>query len=89
VNYEIKALEQRVEDLLEQLTVARKELNDAQIAAAPFKVGDEVIAKGRSAIIRQVEPQSWGTWYRVSFRKKDGTWGTAVQRVFSGVKAAS
>lgn len=75
----------------DKLRHAEKQLAEARIALAPFKVGDVVEALHgglwQEAIVRTVEPQSWGPWYKVSVRKKNGEWATATQNVFEKVRA--
>lgn len=87
----IKRLEGRVGQLEGDLRVARKQLEEARIAEAEFKVGDVVEAqlRGRDweeVIIRAVEPHGGWNWYRASRRKRNGDWATAEQRVFDGVR---
>lgn len=87
---EVQHLKSRVGDLRRRLRDAELELHEAQVRAAPFQVGDVVVAEGKAAIVREVEPQSWGScWYFVSFRKKDGAWSNAKKRIFSEPVPAS
>lgn len=86
-------LEAKAKSLREQLHAVEAELANARRDAAEFSVGDEVEASrnGRDwepAVIRVVEPQSFGDWYKVSYRKKDGTWSRAVRYAFSNVRAS-
>jgi hypothetical protein len=82
-------LEARVNDADRELHEARAALKAARIAAAPFQVGDEVVALVRTrwtaAIIRSVVAREYVGWswydqcdYEASPRVKDGSWGVPV-----------
>jgi hypothetical protein len=89
----IPALEAEVERLEDELHAANAALNAARIATAEFQVGDIVLVRKRGserhrAIVREVQPMSWGPWYVVSFAKKDGEWSQSIYRAFGDVEAA-
>lgn len=82
----------KVAEYTDKLRHAEKKLDEARVALAPFKVGDVVEASSRGddwqpAIVRKVDPQSWGPWYVVSFAKKNGDWSTSNRQVFEKVRA--
>lgn len=91
----IEELEVRRDFLLDEVRDIEKQLHDLRQAAAPFKVGDIVVARRRrtrsweDAQITDVKVLSWDDryWYRVGWRRKDGTFGRQNERVFSDVKA--
>lgn len=89
---ELNDLKSRVGDLRRRLLEAERELRDAQVRHAPFRVGDEVEARlggsWQPAIVRRVEPQSWGEpWFKVSPRKKNGEWSSVERHAFGDVRA--
>lgn len=83
----INALKSRVGDLQRQLNVAKAALLEAEIAAAPVKVGDIVTYRGVEHKVCEVDPK-WGTtaWVKGNPRKKDGTWGIAVRALYDDWK---
>lgn len=87
---DLKALENEVARLWQEYKAAKTRLDDARAAAAEFKVGDVVQTQLGSqwveVIVRSVEPHSWGPWYVVSKRRKDGSWSKASQRTFGDVR---
>lgn len=88
----IPDLEADVQALREQLRVAEDLLRTAREDAADFQVGDLVKARRTGsdwaeAIVREVNAHGWTTWYRVSFRKKDGEFSNQRRRVFGDVRA--
>jgi hypothetical protein len=76
-----------LEDLYEQLREIDREravltdcIDALKVMKAPHQIGDivEVLDRGewREAIVRYVEPSaSRASYYRVSFREKNGEWG--------------
>lgn len=84
----------KVAEYEDKLRHAKKKLDEARVALAPFQVGQVVEASRRDgkwepAIVRSVDGMSWATWYTVSFRKKNGEWATATQNVFEKVRGAN
>lgn len=65
-----------------------RELLDAVAAASPVKVGDIVHDRydhsGTELLVRELDPQPWGTcWYKCSSRKKDGTWSLRTRTLIT------
>jgi hypothetical protein len=75
---------QKVARLRDQLKQAERSLEEAQIAAAPVKVGDVVVDhRGEQYRVTGIEPKSWGGyWLMGNPRKKDGEWSRAERRVY-------
>lgn len=70
----------------QKLRDADKHLDEARTMLSPFRVGQEVEYHKRGqwvpAIVRQIEPNSWGFYFQVSLRKKDGDWMQRTERAF-------
>tara|TARA_R110000868_G_scaffold92457_6_gene256632 strand:- start:3596 stop:3877 length:282 start_codon:yes stop_codon:yes gene_type:complete len=80
---EINALKSRVGDLMHQLSEAKNRLREAEIAAAPVKVGDIVSCCGVEHRVTEVIPSYSKVWVKGNPKKKDGTWGIAVRALYS------
>lgn len=70
-------LRERARRLRAEAEKAEEALDAAEIAAAPFHVGDEVLASRRRdqwepAIVRRVRMCGQTYWYHVSWRKRNG-----------------
>ncbi len=79
----IERLKGRVGQLQGDLEIAKAQLREAMVDAAPFQAGGTATYQGVEVIIRRVEPQSWGAcWYRVSKRKKNGDWSLSELQAF-------
>lgn len=87
----IEQLKREVEEAQSRLCQAQTRLLEARLAEAEFKAGDVVEAFHRGswerAVVRNVSPQSFGTWYSVSFAKKNGEWSKQVVSAFGKVRA--
>lgn len=86
---DLAALMKRWNEADREAREAKAAYLNAVVEAAPFHVGDVVLSRGMEYRICEVEPLGRGggaCWYSGNPRKKDGTWGAAVRRLYSDVE---
>lgn len=92
-------LVKRRDFLRDKISDIEEKIGELRMSASPFKIGDVISARRRStrqwedAEVTDVQYRGFGTrdiyWYRVGWRRKDGTFGRQNERVFSDVRAKS
>lgn len=86
---DIPTLEAMAVEALDRLRVIRQALHTARLAAAPVKAGDIVLDRKGAKHRVVVVDASWSKpWVKANPLKKDGTYDTALRRLYNDWKHA-
>ncbi|WP_430229239.1 hypothetical protein [Paraburkholderia tropica] len=79
------AIMSRIENLREELARQERLLEEERVKLAGIAIGDIVLCEGERYRVARVDVNSWGgkPWLMANPTKKDGTFWTALRRLFS------